>query len=351
MTLDDARGPECRLFECIAGSRAYGLATPTSDTDIKGVFITPLRQWLGRDHPVQLNNATNDIVFYELGRYVDLLTKNNPNLIELLFSPEDCLIYRHPLMEKLRPELFLSRRCQHTFAEYATSQITKARGLNKKIVNPQPAQRRGLLDFCYMLEGQGSIPLLTWLQARGLKANDCGLSAVNHVRDLYGLYHDNVATYRGIVTSRESTELCLSSVPREATPLGWMSCNKDAYKKHCKEWAEYQQWLTCRNENRYQQTESHGQGYDAKNLMHTFRLLDAAAEIAQTGRLNVRTRQRDFLLQIKAGAFSYDELLQRAEEQKAQIAEWFSKSDLPEHPDEEAIEEALIEIRRAFYSL
>lgn len=33
------------LFECVSGSRAYGLDTPTSDTDIKGVFYLPKQRF------------------------------------------------------------------------------------------------------------------------------------------------------------------------------------------------------------------------------------------------------------------------------------------------------------------
>ena len=29
------------VYECLSGSHAYGLATPESDIDIKGVFILP----------------------------------------------------------------------------------------------------------------------------------------------------------------------------------------------------------------------------------------------------------------------------------------------------------------------
>jgi len=36
------------------------------------------------------------------------------------------------------------------FGEYAMGQIRKARGLNKKIVNPQPETRSPLLAFCHV---------------------------------------------------------------------------------------------------------------------------------------------------------------------------------------------------------
>ena len=38
LTLEDLYTQNLILLEAVSGSRAYGLATPESDTDIKGVF-------------------------------------------------------------------------------------------------------------------------------------------------------------------------------------------------------------------------------------------------------------------------------------------------------------------------
>jgi len=40
----------------------------------------------------QISNRTSDIVYYEIGRYVDLLMENNPNMLELLATPNDCVL-------------------------------------------------------------------------------------------------------------------------------------------------------------------------------------------------------------------------------------------------------------------
>ena len=44
MTLEQLKDSGHIIFEAISGSRAYGLATATSDTDIRGVFILPKDQ-------------------------------------------------------------------------------------------------------------------------------------------------------------------------------------------------------------------------------------------------------------------------------------------------------------------
>ena len=64
-----------------------------------------------------------------------------------------------------------------------------------------------------------------------------------------------------------------------------------------------------RNETRYNSTMSHGKNYDAKNMMHVFRLLLMAKEIAAEGKINVHRKDREFLLSIKKGKFEYDQII------------------------------------------
>src|ERR1043165_6840109 len=146
------------LLKCISGSHAYGLSLPQSDIDIKGVFVLPKAEYFGLTYTDQVNNDTNDIMFYEIKKFIDLLSKNNPNILELLNTPEDCIQYRNPLMSLINTKAFLSRLCNQTFGQYAYAQIKKAKGLNKKIVNPVSRERKTILDFCYVIQGQGSVP-------------------------------------------------------------------------------------------------------------------------------------------------------------------------------------------------
>jgi len=222
MTYKDLQSdPNFLLYECTTGSRAYGIDLPTSDIDIRGVFILPKAEFYGLHYTPQLSDDTNDTVYYELGRFVELLAKNNPNMLELLATPEDCIRYRHPLMEQLTPELFLSKKCKDTFGGYAYSQIKKARGLNKKIVNPMPRERQTPLDFCYVLQGNGSVPLRQWLTENELTPSRCGLSAIPHFREVYALHYDPTGElgYAGLLRKPASNDLSLSSIPKGAPIL------------------------------------------------------------------------------------------------------------------------------------
>ncbi|MCW1924928.1 nucleotidyltransferase domain-containing protein [Luteolibacter arcticus] len=348
-TLDRVRQHDLLLLDTVAGSQAYGTAIAGSDEDRRGVFAAPRSFLFGLDAIEQVADERSDQVYYELGHFVALLLKNNPNALELLAMPDDCIRHRHPLFEWLKPEIFLSKLCAKTFGEYAMGQIRKARGLNKKIVNPEPEQRRAMLDFCHVPEGQGSTQVIEWLAARGISPRECGVTAVQHAASMFAIYHDRSSSeLRGLVSPKDPDTLIFSSVPREAVPIGWMHFNRDAFQAHCKAHREYWEWVGQRNEERYATNASHGRGYDSKNLMHTLRLLDMVGEIATEGELRVRRPNRDYLLRVRSGEFAYEDLVAKAEEQLANVQVAFEKSPLPDQPDRDQVNALLVEIREAF---
>ena len=354
LTISDLRQQQLILFEAVSGSRAYGTDLPHSDTDLKGVFILPEAQFYGLEYVPQVANATNDEVFYELRRFVDLLLKNNPTVLELLGTPADCVIYRHPLFAAFHADDFLSKLCRRSFAEYAVAQIRKAKGLNKKINHPELPSRKSVLDFCYVTVGAGAQPIRQWLTRLGFAATQCGLTNVPHLPDLYALFVDETPdqrhAYRGLVRDPEiSQDVLLSAVPKGEEPVAYLSFNRNGYSTYCRTFREYHDWVARRNAERYQNTVQHGKNYDAKNMLHVFRLLRMAEEIARTSQLQVRRPDREFLLAIRRGQFEYDDLVRQAETLVEQVNGAFAISPLPEAPDQAATEALLIQVRRAWY--
>ena len=362
MTIQDLKSQNLILFEVISGSKSFGLATPTSDTDIKGVYYLPKEQFFGLDYIPQISNETNDEVYYEIGRFVELLLKNNPNILEILASPQDCILYQHPLMERLQLDDFLSKLCKDSFAGYALTQIKKARGLKKKIVNPIAKEKKSLLDFCYILQGYDSIPFKKWLQefsslgavTKGQNAlqERCGLINLPNSKEMYALFYDENGTlgYRGIIQNEMSNEVSLSSIPKGEKEIAYLSFNQDEYSKDCKEYTAYWDWVEKRNEERYNTNQQHGKNYDSKNMMHTIRLLQSAKQILATGKLNIRVNNREELLAIKAGTMEYDTLLEMADTLIASVEHHWATSTLPEKPNEDKAIKNLIAIREALYN-
>ena len=352
MTIKELKSQNLLLFEVVSGSHAYGLQHKDSDVDLRGVFVMPKTEFYGLAQIEQVSDERNDEVYYELKKFMDMLVKNKPNFLEILETPTDCIRYQHPLFDKIKLEDFLSKQAKQTFAGYAISQIKKARGLKKKIVNPMTEHRKSVLEFCYVQQGQGSVPLLQFLAKNNFRHKDCGLVNVAHMKGIFALFHNPTLNYQGIIKSKKSNDICLSSIPKKEQPIGVMYFNKDGYSVYCKEDTQYWEWVNHRNQARYQNTMQHGKSYDAKNMMHTFRLLHMAEEIAQTGTFQVRrTDDKDFLWKIRTGEFQYDDLVKIAEAKILEINEIFEQCSLPEVANVEKTNELLLEIRDKFYQL
>jgi hypothetical protein len=380
------------LFETIVGSQAYGTQTPTSDEDHKFVYILPMDNILGVGYVEQLN-VTKDITGWEIKRFLELMGSNNPTVLELLNSPEDCIVYKHPLFDLIleHKEDFITKICKDSFGGYARQQIKKAKGLNKKQNwEKDKVVRKDLLDFCYVIVDEKSIPWNIWNAGR---YSDKFIGAVNvpNARDVYALYYDKTAHmlhstdidentretykkvlkeagkpmglgYKGLVKVGQETEdgkinygvsnqLRLSSIPKDEKSICTIIYNKDGYSEHCKDYREYQEWLEKRNETRYVETQEHGQKIDGKNMMHCMRLIRMATEIGEGKGIIVRRPDAQELLSIRRGEVDLDSLIGIADEAIENMDKIFENSNLPNNVNRDLIDGLLIKIRKEFYNI
>jgi uncharacterized protein len=366
-TIDQLREKHLIVFEAISGSHAYGTSTPDSDKDIRGVFIQPLQDVLKYGFVEQVADEKNDIIFYEVGRFVHLLIQSNPNILELLNVPDDCLIYCHSEFKRLfidNKHFFITKKVRNTFAGYAINQIQKARGYNKKMNwEEQEMKRKTVLDFCYVLdlETAKSVVFNEWLEGfrkeiykgEDLSYKNFGLSSIDHSRDLYAMYVMWEDEYAGIVSDPEkANDVQLISIPKDRLMVAYLSFNKDGYTSHCIKYKEYQTWLKERNPNRVKMNKAHGKNYDSKNLMHCMRLLDMVIEMLDTKEIVVRRPQEhiDYLMKIRRGEMEYEEILSSAEEKIAMLDEKTKSSVLPEKIDEDKTLELLKIFRNIMYN-
>jgi hypothetical protein len=371
------------------GSQAYGTAIPTSDIDYAGVYIQHIDNILGYGYKEQINDDKNDTVFYEIKRFLDLVSTNNPTILELLNTPEDCILYKHPLMDEIlqHKDKFVTKKCSNSFAGYAIQQIKKAKGQDKKQNwEKEKVTRKDVLDFCYVIEGEKSIPWKIWNESKGFEEKFVGAVNVPNARDLYALYYDTDAHlcfsekvpektrntyletrkesslpmgfgYKGLVKTgeglnvAESNQLRLSSIPKGEIPICNIIYNKDGYTMHCKDYNEYQEWLNKRNLQRWVDVETHGQKIDGKNMMHCRRLLEMAKEIAEGKGILVRRENAQDLLAIRRGEIDLQSLIDRAENDIIEIDRLFKESDLPDSVDLEFVNDLLVSIRKEFYGL
>ncbi|MBI4909281.1 MAG: nucleotidyltransferase domain-containing protein [Acidobacteria bacterium] len=112
------------IYQCIVGSRAYGLDHESSDVDRRGFYLPPADlHWSLAGVPDQIEN--DEECYWELEKFLRLALKANPNILECLYSPlvEVCT----PLARELigMREVFLSRHIHRTYNSYVLSQFKK----------------------------------------------------------------------------------------------------------------------------------------------------------------------------------------------------------------------------------
>lgn len=140
------------MYETYMGSMAYGASSESSDLDVYGFCIPPKRiifpHTVGyiigfgtqpekfeqyQQHHISDPDARGgkgveyDITIYSIIKYFQLCMNNNPNMIDSLFTPNNCVITRTRVWEMIREkrDIFLHRGCWHKFKGYAYSQLSK----------------------------------------------------------------------------------------------------------------------------------------------------------------------------------------------------------------------------------
>ena len=153
-------------YEVIMGSMAYGVSNDSSDMDVYGFAIPPKHEVFPhfrgeipdfdpfevkfkqyQKHHIVDQQAmggrgrTYDITIYSITRYFRLLADNNPNIIDSLFVPRNCILHSTPIADMIREQrkLFLHKGCWTKFKGYAYGQIHKIRtkspiGKRKEVV-------------------------------------------------------------------------------------------------------------------------------------------------------------------------------------------------------------------------
>lgn len=350
------------LFKAVVGSHSYGTNIEGSDIDYKGVFIQAPEDVLINGYIPQIE-VTKDEVYFEVGRFLNLCETANPTVLELLYTPEDCVVYKHPVFDLILQERtkFLTKKCRLSFGGYAIQQIRKAKGLDKKMNwEKDKIIRKDILDFCYVQRFAGSIPLRLWLEENGLEQNDIGLVAINHMKNCYGMYFDLYRTRKDFKPAGIARDLLLSndvnltSIPKEmgeGVDPYLMYFNKEGYSSHCKDYKEYQIWLKNRNTQRYVDIEAHGQQIDGKNMLHCMRLLQTSVEIPIEKTINVRRPNAQYLIGIRKGKYNLNEILQVCEERLVSMDTAYQNSDLPDFLDSKEVKKLLIKVRKTFYEI
>ncbi len=138
------------IFKAIIGSRAYGTAIATSDTDYKGVYMQHPNDLLSFKYKEQIEMG-KDECYYEVRRFLQLAQSANPTILEMLYVDAKFVVHTSPAYQLIQEHRtkFLTKKCAMSFGGYAIVQIKKAKGLDKKMNwEKERIERKTPLNFC-----------------------------------------------------------------------------------------------------------------------------------------------------------------------------------------------------------
>ena len=154
-------------YATIMGSMAYGVSNDSSDVDIYG-FCTPpkeivfphtngiipgfgrqeqkFEQWQEHHIKDESKNKEYDFQIFNIVKYFQLLMDNNPNIIDSIFTPDNCILKMDKVGNHIRSnrDIFLHKGAIYKFRGYAHSQFSK---IKNKTNSSNPKRRESIEQF------------------------------------------------------------------------------------------------------------------------------------------------------------------------------------------------------------
>jgi len=293
------------------GSYAYGTHVETSDTDIRGIAAERKEELLGLSSFEQFEDRITDTVIYGLRKTVNLALAGNPNILEMLGTREDHLLVLTEEGKYLRDhaDLFLSKRVIQSFGNYATAQLRRLQNALARDSYPQPVKEQHMLNS---IQGQMHHFKRKYHQFMDEEINlyidqsDKADYETEIFMDI-NLKHYPLRDFKAIYSE-------MSNVVKDYSQLNHRNNKKDSLKLN-------------------------------KHAMHLVRLLVTGSEILQGKGINTyRAAERDYLLEIRSGKYTYEEVFATVDKLEAEFRYSAENTALPDEPNHKAAEELLIGI-------
>ena len=330
------------------GSHAYGTNTPASDEDYKGITIPTKKYFLGAVNKFeQAELKEPDTVIYDIRKFFDLAAACNPNIIEVLHTDPSDHIVVDSIGEVIldHKDDFLSKRIKHTFLGYSVSQLKRIKTHKKWIMNPpkEPPTRASL-----GLPEQTLIPQdqLAAAQAEIQKELDrFQFDFMDHLDEpakieIRSVMSEMLAELK--ITSDEHWQAAARKIGLSDNFIQLMFKERE-YASKKREWDQYMNWKKTRNPARAALEEKYG--YDTKHAYHLVRLIRMCREVLTTGKVLVKRPDREELLAIRNGAWSYEQLINFADSEDIELNNLYNTTNLlPKTPDREKLDNLCIKL-------
>jgi len=346
------------IYLMMRGSQAYGTNTPESDIDYGGICLPTKDVFFGIDKFESEENWKDengnkvDKVIYSFGKAIDLLTANNPNVLDYLCTPDSAILKSSDIwdMVKDNTDLFISKVAKKSFLGYAQAQLGRIETHRQYLLKPPVKPDRD----SYGLPPEPIFPTSQYEVIASLSSEfvaeenrDSFYSEMSYLLDTDGAFivkkHVGIQNYKMAIEMfkvRQQQFLgMMASLNGKFLSPEYEGIARRELKYICdvNNFKSYQKWDKERNEKRKELEIKCG--FDAKHGMHLLRLTRMAAEIAENKGVNVcRTGiDADELIDIRLGNQSYEIVMQKADEAKKRAEAAYSTCQLPEYPDKEKI--------------
>jgi predicted nucleotidyltransferase len=323
-------------FLTIYGSTAYGLNTPESDIDVRGITTVPKQYLFGfNKHFYQLEKKEPDTTIFDIKKFFSLTSVGNPNTLEMLFvEPEHHLIVNDigQILIDNR-DYFLSKQLKERYIGYAKAQAHRIRNHRGWLLNPidkKPERKDYNLPDKPQIEKNQFDAVKSIIQSK-----------IDSWTPDFEPFSESQKIYLQGKVSDILTEMNILSDDKwcaAARSIGFDDNLIDIIKKEkefenkVQDYKNFQEWKKKRNPKRAALEAAIG--YDSKHMSTLIRLLKVGKEILDTGKVQVkRTYDREELMEIKNCKWPYQKAIDLADKIEAEVKVSYLNSKLPNQPN------------------
>ena len=296
---EDPRLGKNIAYLTLAGSISYGTDNEKSDTDIRGFAVESVDDLLTGKAFEQVEDRTTDTVIYGLRKFFHLCTGGNPNVIELLGTKPEHILYMNEAGKKVRDnaEIFLSKRAFKSFAGYATAQLRRLQNALAHDSYPEREKNQHIL------------------------------------KSIESMMISNREDYEAISFKLTDDEILISVDAKELPLRKFLAMNSSLTTM-------LNNYDKLNHRNRKKDDE-----HLNKHAMHLVRLYLTGIDILE-GRGVITYREKDLplLRKIRAGEVPFEDIFKMADEFEVQMLSAYKNSKLPDNPDVAKIDKLLLEI-------
>ena len=307
----------------LGGSHAYGLDTPTSDLDIRGIATNTRKELLLQTDFEQVVDKETDTTIYSFQKMVKLLADCNPNTIEILGLEPWQYLYVSDLGKMLleKSESFLSRRAIHTFSGYANQQLYRLRQLCAKQM-PQKELEKHI--FRTLQNANETLPQ-QYADYEG-----------GHI-NLYIADSD-----REDMDTEIFMDVCLTKYP---------------LRDYCKQWNTLQNIVSSYKKLGKRNSNARDHGKIAKHMTHLLRLDLMCLDILNEGKIiTYREKELPLLMEIRQGKYVTEDnqvdpaFYEIVEHYERQLETAKAHTQLPPEPNTKEIQKLIMDVHEIILS-